>query len=67
MSVGRYRAAAGKGDVAYSSDNPQETEASPWKLRREDRKWSGRASLLFIVVASLVCWGLLIGKAVLIL
>lgn len=53
--------------MAYSSDIPRNTKASPWKLRRRNGKWSGRASLLFILVTSLACWGLLIGKAVLIL
>jgi hypothetical protein len=52
--------------MSFSPDVPRETAASSWKARRPAGRWSGRTTILFVLGASLVCWGVLIGKAVLI-
>ncbi|MGF1611721.1 MAG: hypothetical protein ACFCUQ_20130 [Kiloniellales bacterium] len=53
--------------MIFSSGLPQKTGSSPWCVPQAGKRWPGRVSLLFVVAASLVCWGLLIGQAVLIL
>ena len=52
--------------MGIGSGVPSDGSAVHWKANEPERKWSGRSSLIFILVASAVCWALLIGKALLI-